>query len=573
MNKICKNCTNNFEISSEDSEFYSGLNLPEPTFCPDCRQQRRLAWRNEYRLYKRKCDATGVEMLSVFSPDKPYTVYNNDYWYSDKWNAKSYAMDFDFSKSFFEQYQILMQKVPQLARSTMNNQNCDFVNQCGWSKDCYLTCEADENELCAYSNYIYNCKTCFDCTHSVKNELCYECIDCRQCYNLKFSQNCQNSSNSWFLKNCIGCMECFGSVNLRNKSYYFCNEKCSKEEYLQKLATVNLTSYSSLQSIYGWFLGFSQNFPHKSMNGVQNENSTGDYLYQTSNCTECYDTYNAKDCKFAFNARNLKKVYDMTVFGGPGGVEFSCDNHEIGDSIRNIYYSDQIWSGCYNVYYSKLCNNNCHDIFGCVGLRHAEYCILNKQYTKEEYENLKTKIIQHIQNLGEFGEFPPISISPFSYNETMAQMYFPLSKEQIQSFPLDKGGLRGIKWKDDLIIIPQIDKIIPGNMIPDTISEIPDDILNWPIQCEISKRPFKIIPSELKFYRDQNLPIPHLHPEERFNKRMSLRNPRKLWTRNCMKCNAEIQTTYSPEEEIACNSKLQRRIVYCENCYINQACL
>jgi len=110
-------------------------------------------------------------------------------------------------------------------------------------------------------------------------------------------------------------------------------------------------------------------------------------------------------------------------------------------------------------------------------------------------------------------------------------------------------------------------------MIPDTISEIPDDILNWPIQCEISKRPFKIIPSELKFYRDQNLPIPHLHPEERFNKRMSLRNPRKLWTRNCMKCNAEIQTTYSPEEEIACNSKLQRRIVYCENCYINQACL
>jgi len=94
--------------------------------------------------------------------------------------------------------------------------------------------------------------------------------------------------------------------------------------------------------------------------------------------------------------------------------------------------------------------------------------------------------------------------------------------------------------------------------LPENISDIPDDILNWALTCEVSRRPYRIIKKELEFYRKHNLPIPRRHPDQRHLDRMSLRNPRKLYDRNCMKCGIEIKTTYSPERP---------EIVYCEECY------
>jgi len=95
--------------------------------------------------------------------------------------------------------------------------------------------------------------------------------------------------------------------------------------------------------------------------------------------------------------------------------------------------------------------------------------------------------------------------------------------------------------------------------LPDSIDDIPDDVVNWAIECEVTKRPFRIIKQELDFYRKMKLPIPHFHPDERHRRRMAIRNPRKLWKRECGKCGKEIQTSYSPERS---------EKVYCEECYL-----
>jgi hypothetical protein len=58
--------------------------IPIPTLCPEERQRRRLIFRNERKLYKRKCDATGDTIVSIYSPDKPYKVYEEEYRKSDK---------------------------------------------------------------------------------------------------------------------------------------------------------------------------------------------------------------------------------------------------------------------------------------------------------------------------------------------------------------------------------------------------------------------------------------------------------------------------------------------------------
>jgi hypothetical protein len=210
------------------------------------------------------------------------------------------------------------------------------------------------------------------------------------------------------------------------------------------------------------------------------------------------------------------------------------------------------------VWFSHDCHYsfNCHsskNLFACAGLRTSEYCILNKQYTKEEYERLVPKIIEKMRAAGEWGEFFPVFMSPFAYNETVAQEYFPLTKEEVLQ--------RGWKWREQVDELPKVEKIISASQLPDSIDDVPDDILNWAVECEATKRPFRIIKQELDFYRQMRLPTPRLHPDERHRRRMALRNPRKLWKRQCMKCQIPIETTYAPDRP---------EIVYCEACFLKE---
>ena len=200
--------------------------------------------------------------------------------------------------------------------------------------------------------------------------------------------------------------------------------------------------------------------------------------------------------------------------------------------------------------------SGCQNCFGCSGLKHAQYCILNKQYTKEEYESLAPQIIEKMIADGEWGEFFPPSLSPFGYNETVAMEYYPLTKEEAVS--------KGFHWSDFEPPPPKVEKILNQDQmkkLPDNIKDIPDDILNWALTCEVTGKPYRIIKQELAFYREHNLPIPRRHPDQRHKDRMNLRNPRKLWNRTCMKCTKPIQTTYSPDRP---------EIVYCEDCYLKE---
>jgi hypothetical protein len=92
---------------------------------------------------------------------------------------------------------------------------------------------------------------------------------------------------------------------------------------------------------------------------------------------------------------------------------------------------------------------SCQNIFGCVGLKKRQYCIFNKQYIKEEYFKLRSEIIKHMNNnpyidkkgnVYRYGEFFPIEKSPTPYNETTAQEFFPLTKDQATKM--------GYKWKE-----------------------------------------------------------------------------------------------------------------------------
>jgi hypothetical protein len=105
-------------------------------------------------------------------------------------------------------------------------------------------------------------------------------------------------------------------------------------------------------------------------------------------------------------------------------------------------------------------------------------------------------------------------------------------------------GQRIFNWSDYEQPIPNVEKIIPANKLPNYINDIPDDILNWAIKCEITNRPFKIMKLELDFYRKHGLSIPRKHPDIRHLDRMKLKNEMKLYDSKCDNCGVDIKTTY-----------------------------
>jgi len=338
-------------------------------------------------------------------------------------------------------------------------------------------------------------------------------------------------------------------MNLKNRQYCFFNEQLTKEAYEKCMAKIDLTDREVIQEYWEKFKTFQREHPLKACTGVTNENSTGNYLVNTQNCFECFDVTNGQDSAYVGYGNNLKKVYDMSVFGA-SGAEFCYEVHEVGDKVSNLLFVDQCWSDCYNILYSKLCVNNSHDLFGCVGLKKKAYCILNRQYSKEEYQALAPKIIAHMKKTGEWGEFFPVQLSPFAYNETLANDYYPLSSDEVAA--------QGWRWLKKEIEKPEVEKTIRADRLPNTIAEVPDDILNWAILCECTGEPFRITKKELDFYRRQNLPIPKRHSNQRHKDRFALRAARHLYNQECDECGIGIRTPYA--------SGVAQKI-YCETCY------
>ncbi len=545
----CKQCHQEFEVGGADRRFFKMFDVPEPTFCFPCRLQRKMAFYNRRKLYKRN-DINGQPLVSIYSPDKPVQVIKTRDWYGDSWDPMQYGRDFDFSRPFFPQFQELMHAVPQNALALLgDNENSDYTNDNYKLKNCYMVFDGEQGENAYHGETFVMLKNCVDFLFLQMSEQCYECIVCVNCYHMNYSRFSQNCSDSWFLKDCIGCKHCFGCVNLRNKEYHIFNEPKSKAEYEAFLADFNSGNTRAVTAMRQKAEAFFKTQPVKAVRGVQNENCVGDNLNECKDSYMCFDCNNQRDCRYMTDClMDARDCMDIHVWGE--GME-ECYNCAIigGGGVRHsmaIFYSGL---GSSDLYYSFWCTRNSKNLFGCVGLKHKENCILNKQYSPGEYQALFDKIKAHMKKTGEWGQFFPPEMSFFGYNETQAMDYFPMTRDEVLA--------RGWKWCDYEAKI-EASRTIPGARLPDDIKDTPDDVLNWAIVCEKSDKPFKIIPQELKFYRDNKLPLPRRHPDQRHWDRLALKEPFKLFDRQCAKCQAAIQTTYSPERP---------ERVYCEECY------
>lgn len=552
----CQTCKQEFSILEEEKEFYQKFEVPEPQKCPDCRLLRRMMERNAKTLYYRKCGSTGAQTLSQYHAEQPFPVYSPSAWWSDNFEATDYGQDFDFNRGFFEQFKELKNKVPHMAlfntEGTM--ENSDFNNCAAYIKNCYLVGETDYCENCYYSNLLKKSKDVMDCSVCYECELCYECVDCQNCYNISFSQDCISCSDSFFLKNCISCKDCIGSINQRQKQYMIFNKQYSKEEYEKIKTDYNLHTAAGIQKLRQDAENFFKTQPRKAYMGEQNQNSLGDHLYNSKNSYYCFDSKDLEDCMYCAKlSLGVKSSMDYNSWGNKSELMYQCV--ACGDNNYNCKFCVTCQVNMHNCDYCYECFS-CQDCFGCVGLKKKQYCILNKQYSKEEYFELKAKIIEHMKkptikfSQGEWGEFFPADICPFGYNETIAMDMLPLSKEQAQKF--------GFAWKDEATPTAQ-----PATYrLPNNIAEISANVTQETLVCSQCAKNYKMISQELDLYKRLNLPPTTICFSCRHQNRMKRRNPLKLWQKPCSQCGRSTQTSYSPnrEEKIICDQCFMKNV-------------
>ncbi|NOS68218.1 MAG: hypothetical protein HOO67_07740 [Candidatus Peribacteraceae bacterium] len=533
--------------------------LPAPTHCPDCRMQRRMAFRNEHTLHRRNCDLCKKSMVSSYSPDKPYTVYCTECWWGDAWDPLSFGREIDFSRPFFEQFHELRTAVPRIALHVVNNENSEYVNLSGYNKDCYLIFAAEYDRQCLYGTQVIKCDSCVDTLQCFESTHCYEVTDVEKCNEVFFSKDCSNCSSSAFLSDCKGCRDCFLCTNLRNNQHCVMNKQLSPEEYAKRKAQLlNDLRDGKLPALQKQCDALAAGSIHKHLEILNCENVSGNYLGNSRDLRHCFDLSYGEDCAYVATAFRIKDAMDICH---ATDVQLVYEGMSVGYGSYNVIVTSGAW-GVKDSCYTDISHASA-GLFGCIGIRNKQFCILNKKYEKHDYERLVPRIIEHMMTPlrssdgsfagQEWGEYFPVTHSPFCYNETVAMDHYPLTEKEIRK--------RGWQWYGKEEDMPQVTKTIPAQKLPADIAQVPDDVTNWAITCEATGRPFKIVKQELDFYRLHALPVPRLHPDERHRRRMALRRPRTLHERICSKCAKQITSTYAAD---------RKEKVYCEKCYLKE---
>ncbi len=558
--KNCQNCKKDFTIEPDDFGFYEKIKVPPPTWCPECRLIRRLSFNDVWSLYKRDCAKCGKKnMLSVFSPQRKRIVYCQKCWWADDWDGTEYAKEYDQTRPFLAQMKEFLDTVPwpALESAYLTLENSEYTNAVAYQKNTYMTFWADYCENTFYSSYLMTLKDSADCYRMKDCELCYEDVGCNKCYNTFFSEECDSCTDTWFSRSCAGCVNCFGCVNLRNKSYCIFNEQYSREGYFEKLKEFNLDSRSALNGIKQKARAFWDTYPRRAYSGNSlNVNVTGDYVYESKNAKNAYMVSGVEDSRYIgwISVPSARDCYDYTGWGNGAELIYEC--MIVGEGANNVKFCYQSWP---NALYNEYCIYTIasKNVFGCVSLKRKEYCILNKEYSKEEYEKLAAHIREdmvknpYIDALGrewKYGEFLPLDFSPFAYNETVAHRYFPKTQEEVAAYGMD--------WLEPETNQYAITK--KADEIPDTITGTKDEIVNEVIACESCNKAFRVVSNELSLMRKLSMPLPSRCPTCRQKERFDRTNPPKLYDRNCDKCGNAMKTGYAPNRP---------EIVYCESCY------
>lgn len=412
--------------------------------------------------------------------------------------------DYDFSKNFFENYKTLFLETDIFQLIDYGgNQNADYSDMALNSKNVYM-CVAVINNC---ENILYGISVKDNCTNVINwlaiwanSENIYQSTSILNSYKIFYSKFLNNCREIYFSSNLNGCNECIFCDSLENASYHIKNKSYSKEEYLEEKKKI----LKEKEKFLDWFL----NLP-KGWKNINSHDVVGSAVINSENVKNGYFSYNSK------NGKNLILVWGIDGNENMFDVIFwwaRTANNLYGimwANGENIYNSMNI-TWCSQIYYSYFLNK-CSHCLGCIGLQNKSYCILNKQYSKEEWEILAEKIFSQMENDNLLWKFFPWYINPFYFNDTLAFLLWNFSKEEVTK--------AWFMWRDEKIKVD-----IPENIETIEIRNLSsfqgfDSNGNWKISPLILEKIIKdekwnyyrITKHEYDFLMKYSLPLPEIH--------------------------------------------------------------
>ncbi len=588
----CKWTGEEFPIFEKDIEMLTKLSptigwqkfpIPLPTLSPKARQIRRLLFRNEWNFYKSRSNKTWASMISLYAPENKACIFEQKEWWQEDWNPMDFGREFDFTKSFNDQFYEMRTKVPRLNLVTVDNENSEYTTWTGYCKDCYLINSSENSENCYYGKLFQDCKNCVDCTFVYNSEKLYQCLNVKKSYNCMYLHNSWECNHCYYSDDLIACDHCILCSNLRNASYYFENKQYPREEW-EKLASNYRGKRIYIKNALVKFEEVRKNKKKKYASIQSSENCYGNIINESKNCFYCYDVNNSQDSRYVNIGVEVKDNMDCNnMYLKPE------KSYEVLGTIGtyNIHFCTYVFHSS-DVFFSHDCHHSKH-LFWCIGLKNKEYCIFNKQYEKNEWEEKVKEIINYMMWTWEWGEYFDVKNTAFPYNDSLAEEYFPIKEvvnmkdgviksrkiinekgswtvyildeeSEISPAKLDLWWEVKIdilwKTKNKEIGVPENTFFLEAKDLKETIEEEGEEIIKKVIKCGITGRPFRIIKQEYDFYKMMNLPIPDTHPNERYFSRLAMKPERNLYIHNCIKCEKEVASVYDEENS-----------VYCEECY------
>ena len=425
------------------------------------------------------------------------------------------GIDYNSEISFFDNYEKLF-----LETNIFNvidhwgAENSDYADMVYNSKNAYLSTVIISN----CENVLYSISTKDNCTNVLNSiatwsnsENIYFCSGILNSFKVFYSRFINNSNNIWFSTNMIGCQECINCNDLENQKYYINNEKLEKTEYLKQKKEI-LKNKSNFEETYSKL--------DSKWKNINSTNTTWSSMFSSENVENGYFWYYVKDSKnvmFTWWVDWDNNMYDVFTAGSPTAHDFYW---VMWANWENLYCCKNITISS-NLFYSYWCDS-CSFCIWCIWLKNKNYCILNKQYSKEDFEILSDKIFWKMEENGELWEFFPAKLNPFYFNDTVSWLIWGFKKEEIIK--------EWFLWRDEKIKvdIPDENDLIYSSPQPSPEGEGVkslddfewfDSDWNWKINPEILKKVIKddswnyyrIVKMEYDFLVKHSLPLPRLH--------------------------------------------------------------
>lgn len=435
-------------------------------------------------------------------------------------NNIQYGKSYDFWKNFFENFKTLFLTIPvsRVHDFRGDSENSSYADVISSSKNVYLSWNVTRgNENIFYSLWVK--EDCKDVYNSVMvwdhAEIIYNSIWVIKSFQIFYSKFISSSSYIWFSSNLVWCQECIFCDNLENKSYHINNVAYSKEDYLKEKKKI-------LEKREDFYKNFE-----KLPNIWKNLGSTGKtnwvFLIQCDNAENSLYGYNLKNTRntiLSWYSYWEEDIYDSIFCGMKSNAYWILCSWLQAEYIYNSFWV----SGWMHNFYCYACEWSCSYCIWCIGLKNKSYCILNKEYSREEWYELAAKIFSQMEAHNILWDFFPWEMNPFYFNDTLAYLIDDsFSKTEVQN--------KWYMWRTDeiKIDIPKWSDVIEVKELNNF--ETYNEHWEWSINREILQKVvkdnawnyYRILPSEYEFLIKYKLPLPRIHWKERIKKGFNLK--------------------------------------------------